>query len=76
MSGVLTLQAWYWSWLAYEYQEANASEEAVKADEENADALEVPPFVHSHPWLPYTAYFQHRMSSCSKVPRDCLCVDI
>jgi hypothetical protein len=34
-------QAWYWSWVSYEYQEKDASKEAVDADVKNAEALEV-----------------------------------
>ena len=36
------VQAWYWSWLSYEFQEKDASKEAVDADAKNAEALEVP----------------------------------
>ena len=34
-------QAWYWSWVSYEFQEKNASKEAVDADGKIAEALEV-----------------------------------
>ena len=39
-------QAWYWSWVAYEYAEVDASKEAVDADAKNAEALEVQQLKH------------------------------